>query len=160
MTELPELLTEEEAERKAAMIKAAREVAEAVNEMKINLESLGWSMAEQASLTLFNTMMMTSFSKSFEEREKTVQKKVEDIKVRIQERAIELAEKRGFGATNESREVVNTCITMLLAGRDENQVGAVWEDFYGEGTKGVLCAVLIKARDEVQAEVQKEEESQ
>lgn len=155
--ELPPLLTEEEAERKAAMMKAAAEVAEAVDEMKRNLEARGWSLAEQAALTLFNTMLMTAFGEQMKSRFQGAEKKLEQVKERIELRAFELAQKRGFADGGEAVEVLKTCMQMIMDDK-EAQARSVWEDFHGEGTAGVLVTVAKRARDEIAEEIRKEDE--
>lgn len=155
--DLPPLLTEEEAERKANMIKAASEVAEAVDEMKKNLESRGWSLAEQAALTLFNTMLMTAFGEQMKNRHGDNKKRLEDIEERIKKRAVKLAKDTGFLRTKGSEDVLITCMEMIIKNQ-EQQAGAVWESFHGEGTKGVLFSIAVKARDDIAKEIEKEEE--
>jgi hypothetical protein len=156
---MPEVMTEEDAERKAAMIRSATEVADAVDELKKNLENKGWSQAEMAALTLFNTMLQTSFAESMKDRHKEAHKKVEDIQERIKIKSIELAKERGFGtgeAVDPATDVLRTCIQMIMEGR-EIQAGAVFEDFFGMGTKGVLHSIALKARDDIAKEVHDEE---
>lgn len=145
MNDLPEILTEEEAERKAAMIKSAREVAEAANEMKVQLERLGWNIAEQAALTLFNTLLMTAFSEQMKNAGDKAEQRQKEFRERFLARAVELARQRGFTGD----DVTKTCLQMLMDGKPEQQAIAVWEDFYGEGSGGVLFAIIKKTETEV-----------
>lgn len=156
--ELPEILTEEEAERKVSMMKAASEVADAVDELKKNLEEKGWSLAEQAALTLFNTMLMTSFGEMMKSQQKDAKKKFEDVRERIQQRVVELTIKAGFLRDEHDRQsidVLKSCVELIMDGHEE-RAGAVWDSYFGQNTRGVLFSIAVKARDEVAAEIEDE----
>lgn len=155
INDMPQILTEEEAERKIAMIKAAGEVSEAVNEMKVKLEGLGWNMAEQAALTLFNTLLMTAFSEQMKHREDEREKAEKDYKKRFIREVISLANERGF----TQDDITETCVTMIIDNKPEAQVAAVWEDYYGEGTKGVLFSIVHRVNRELADELEQKEEN-
>lgn len=152
--EMPPLLTAEEAERKAAMLKATEEVAEAADSLKTELERRGWSLAEQAALTLFNTLLMTAFGEEMKQKQDGRDQEVKSLKERSLDRAVSIAVERGFKA----EDVTRTCVGMLLEGRPEEQAGAIWEDYYGEGSKGVLFSILVRTSKELEEEDRKERE--
>lgn len=156
--EMPQIMTEEEAEKKVSIMKAAREVADSVDELKKQLENKGWSQAEMAALTLFNTLLMTSFSEQYKDTAGDRKKKIEEFKDRLEKKILERLTTNGFAKGHDGREIATTCVKMLIDGKDENQVGAVWEDFYGEGTKGVLFSAVVKSRNELDAEIEKEQD--
>lgn len=151
----PQMLTEEEAEQKANMMKASREVAEAVTELRDELVKSNWNIAEQAALTLFNTMLMTAFGEGMRQSADKRKEAQKEFRAEIEERALKQLKKRGFGDT----EINKSCISMLLDHRPEAQVGAVWEDFYGDGTKGVLFAAVKKVNDDYAEELEKKGKS-
>lgn len=146
--QMPEILTEEEAANRAAMIKASSDVAFAVNEMKLQLETLGWSSSEQAALMLFNTMLQTSFAAQMDQQRNKAKEEHKSKLDRVLERAQELASDRGFPES----DVNLTCFNMIFNNGDRERAAAVWEDFYGEGTRGVMITVAGKAMKEIEQE--------
>lgn len=156
---MPPLMTEEEAEAKIAMMKATEQVAEAVDGLKKNLEDRGWNPAEAAhtSTVLFNTLLMTSFNEAYKNKADEQEKKLEGAKERMIQYAVDLMKERGFAQTDGAEDVTRTAVQMLIEGKPEAQAAAVFEDFFGDGTKGVLFAVTMRARDRIKEELNEEE---